>query len=141
MIKNCSSWLRTSLIPCVVLFTSLIARGETNPKFYAVEVSATVYAAPAQIHLRWSADPNATGYTIYKKAPAATAWTQVATLAASANTWSDANVASGSSYEYALTKSTSFGYQGTGYALVGINAPMVENRGKMILIVDNTHAA
>ena len=140
MIKSCARVVRHALLPCFLLLAGFSVRAETNPRFYAVEVSATVQPAPAQITLQWSADPYATGYTIFRKAPATTSWTQLTTLAGSINSWSDANVANGGSYEYAITKTTSLGYKGTGYVLAGINAPMVENRGKLVLIVDNTHA-
>jgi hypothetical protein len=144
MNRFCISWLRSALVPCLLILTSLstlTTRAETNPRYYAVEVSATVQAAPAQINLRWSTDASATGYNIYRKAPNATSWTLLTSLGGSATSWSDQNVANGGSYEYAITKNTSAGYQGTGYILAGINAPMIENRGKMVLIVDNTHAA
>jgi hypothetical protein len=144
MIKISTSLLKAAFIPCLLLFGQLSdvnSHAETDPRLYAVEVSATVQAAPAQINLKWAADSNATSYTIYRKALSATAWTQLTTLAGAATTWSDQNVSNGSSYEYAITKSTAIGYQGTGYILAGINAAMTENRGKMILIVDNTHAA
>ena len=141
MIKACTRLLRCALLPCLLLLGGFTLRAENNPRVYAVEVSATVQAAPAQITLQWAGDPYATGYTIFRKAPAAPNWTQISSVAGSVNTWSDANVVNGSSYEYAITKSTSAGYSGTGYILAGINAPMAENRGKLVLIVDNTHAA
>ena len=145
MKKSCTSLLRTALLPCLLFFCGLASsvptRGETNPRFYAVEVSATVQTVPAQVTLKWTADSNASGYSIYRKTPSGTSWNFVTSLGGTAATWTDGNVASGNSYEYAVTKSTSVGYQGTGYVLAGINAPMTENRGKMILIVDNTHAA
>ena len=141
MTNLCTRLLRAAIIHCLLLVGALSTKSEINPRFYAVEVSATVQATPARVTLRWSGDANATGYTIYRKSPSAVAWTQLTSLAGSATTWSDANVADRSSYEYAVTKSTSLGYQGTGYVLAGINAPLTENRGKIILIIDNTHAA
>jgi hypothetical protein len=134
-------WLRSVFIPCVLSIFTLASRAEINPKYYAVEVSASVQAAPPQINLKWAPDGNSTGYTIYRKAPNASSWSQITTLAGNATTWADLNVANGGSYEYAVMKNTSAGYQGTGYMLAGINAPMMENRGKLVLIVDNTHAA
>ncbi|MGZ8939794.1 MAG: fibronectin type III domain-containing protein, partial [Limisphaerales bacterium] len=133
--------LECALLPCLLFLAGLSTQAETNPRLYAVEVSATVQTAPAQIRLQWPADASATGYNIYRKAPSATSWTHLTSVAGLTTTWADGNVANGSSYEYAITKSTSLGYQGTGYILAGINAPMTENRGKMVLIVDSTHAA
>jgi hypothetical protein len=141
MITTCTRGVLRALLPCFLLLAGFPLRAETNPRYYAVEVSATVQTAPAQITLQWAADPYATSYTISRKTPAATAWTQLTSLGGSINSWSDPNVANGGSYEYAITKSTSLGYKGTGYILAGINAPMIENRGKLVLIVDNTHAA
>src|SRR5687768_2148101 len=141
MTNFCTRLLRSALIPCFLVFGGLAARAETNPRFYAVEVSATVQAAPAQIALKWTSDSSATGYNVYRKSPTATSWTHITSLGGSATSWTDGNVASGNSYEYGVTKSTTLDYYGTGYVLAGINAPMTENRGKMVLIVDNTHAA
>jgi hypothetical protein len=114
---------------------------ETNPMYYAVEVSATVQTAPAQIQLSWPSDPNATGYTVSRKTLTATSWTTLTSLPGTATSYSDGNVLMGGAYEYSLNKSTSVGYTGTGYIYVGINAPMIETRGKVLLIVDNTYAA
>jgi len=143
MMKFCTSVLRGAMAPCLLIATlaSQSGRAEINPRFYAVEVSATVQAAPPQINLRWTADANANGYTLYRKSPGATSWSPITSLSGSATAWSDQNVVNGGSYEYAVTKNTTLGYPGTGYILAGINAPMIENRGKMVLIVDNTHAA
>lgn len=116
------------------------ARAENDPYFYAVMVSAQVSSNPARITLSWAADNNATGYTIARKAKTATSWTQVATIG-NVNSWTDSNVAVGQTYEYGVTRSSSLGYTGTGYVFAGIEAPLVDARGKVILVVDNTYAA
>jgi len=46
----------------------------------------------------------------------------------------------GTTYEYQIIKDTTLGYKGYGYVFSGIEAPLVEERGKLILIVDNRHA-
>jgi hypothetical protein len=112
-----------------------------DPRAYAVELSAKVQAAPPQITLSWTADANATGYSVYRKAPTAGNWTPLTTLSAGALNWTDVSVANGGSYEYAVTKTTSAGYAGTGYMFAGVNATAIENRGKVILIVDNSFSA
>jgi hypothetical protein len=112
-----------------------------DPRAYAVELSAEVQAAPAQITLKWTGDGNATGYSVFRKAPSASSWTAQTTLAANAAAWTDVSVANGGSYEYAVTKTTSAGYAGTGYMFAGINATLVENRGKLILLVDNSFSS
>jgi len=52
----------------------------------------------------------------------------------------DNNVVEGQSYEYQIHKIAST-YQGYGYICAGINTPLVEDRGKVILVVDSTYAA
>ncbi len=49
----------------------------------------------------------------------------------------DSNVASGEAYEYQIVKVTS-AYNGYGYVYAGIDAPLIESRGKLVLMVDNT---
>jgi hypothetical protein len=101
--------------------------------------SAQVQASPAQITLNWLADANATSYTISRRQ--GNSWTTVATLGGGANTWTDSSVQTGTPYEYRLQKTTSAGYPGIGYVYAGINAPLKESRGKLVLLVDNTYAS
>lgn len=117
------------------------SRAETNPYFYAVQASATVSKNPAQITLQWPGDANAISYTVSRKAPGTAPWSTVGTLVGTATSFVDQTVAVGGAYEYQIIKNTTVGYRGTGYVLAGIERPLVENRGRVILIVDNTHAA
>jgi hypothetical protein len=110
-------------------------------RWYAVQVSATVQASPAQITLSWPVDPNASSHTVYRKSPTATSWTQVASLGNTASSYTDTSVANGQTYEYQISTTSPFNYNGYGYVLAGINAPLVDNHGKVLLIVDNTYAA
>src|ERR1017187_7915876 len=108
---------------------------------YAVRVSPTVQTNPAQIVLSWPADTRATGYTLYRKGRDATSWgTSVAALAGNATNFSDSNVAVGGAYEYQIQKSAS-SYSGEGDIYAGIQVPLTEHRGKVVLIVDNTFTA
>ncbi len=113
----------------------------TDPKWYAVQVSATVQASPAQITLTWPVDSNAQSYTIYRKSPTASSWSQIASLSGSTGSYTDTGVAAGQTYEYQVSSSTAWNYSGYGYVLSGINAPLVEYRGKVLLIVDSTYAS
>ena len=120
-------------------FAALTSRAETDPKFYAVMASAEVRTSPAQITLSWNQDPNAIGYTISRRN--GNSWNTVATLPGSTLTWSDSNVSVGTTYEYRFSKTTSLGYRGTSFLLAGINAPLKDSFGKVILLVDDTYAA
>jgi hypothetical protein len=109
---------------------------------YAVQVSSTVQVSPPQIALTWPQDtlgvPNS--YTIYRKSSDAASWGAGTTLPGSATGYIDTSVAVGQRYEYQIVKAAS-GYTGYGYILAAVNAPLVESRGKVVLIVDSTHAA
>jgi len=65
----------------------------------------------------------------------------VTTLPGSATSFADNSMALGARVEYRIQKSTSGAYAGFGYISVGLKAPLIENRGKLMLVVDNTHAA
>jgi hypothetical protein len=106
---------------------------------YAVEVSAQIQTSPARIILQWPADSRATGYTVSRKRIHDTSWSSPVSLPGSATSWTDSNVSVGSAFEYQLTK-TAPTYNGYGYIYAGINAPLTEHRGTVILVVDNTHA-
>ncbi|HXT40384.1 MAG TPA: Ig-like domain-containing protein, partial [Candidatus Angelobacter sp.] len=109
---------------------------------YAVQVSAAVQISPPQITLSWPQDTTATpsSYTVYRKAPAATSWGGGTTLPGSTTSYADTGVTGGTAYEYAVVKNAGT-YNGYGYIESGINVPLVENRGKVVLIVDSTYAA
>src|SRR5690348_4705592 len=109
------------------------ARGAEATWEYSVQASATVQASPAQIKLTWPQDvvltPNS--YTIYRKAAGATSWGAGTILPGTATTYTDTGVTSGTAYEYQIVKSTSQ-YTGYGYIYAGINAPLTDNRGKLL---------
>ena len=118
--------------------SSILAQA-ISPRLYSVEGSASVQVSPPQITLQWPTDANATGYTI-SRLDANGNRTQIGTASGAATEFVDANVSVGNSIEYQILKATSRGYAGSGYILAGINAPAVESRGKIILLVDATWA-
>ena len=77
---------------------------------YSVQVSSAVQASPAKITLSWVQDSNGTpsSYTVYRKAPTDSSWSQVATLSGSTLSYSDSNVTTGIAYEYRVLKSASW---------------------------------
>jgi hypothetical protein len=144
MLTTFGDHLRRATCAVVFLFsfcTAQMAVAQVSPRQATVEVTAAVQTAPPQVRLAWPIDANATGYTVSRKLPNATSWTSLGSLQATATGYTDGNVALGGSYEYRVTKSSTFGITGFGYIATGVDAPLVENRGKLILIVDNTQAA
>jgi len=113
---------------------------------YAVEITAAVQVSPAQITLNWPQDTNGTpaSYTVYRKAPAGSSWGDpVATLSGGTTSFTDSDVVAGTAYEYQIVKdfNAALGYVGYGYIEAGIELPLVDNPGAVVLIVDNTYAA
>jgi hypothetical protein len=108
---------------------------------YSVQLGATVQAAPPAITLSWPQDTNGipSGYAVARKVPGANAWSAITTLSGSVTSFTDANVTVGGVYEYRVTKSAS-GYTGYGYIQAGIAAPLVDDRGKVVLLVDDSMA-
>src|SRR5438309_6340625 len=110
---------------------------------YAVLVSAAVQTSPPQITLRWSQDTVAgpDSYTVYRKSVSAASWGTGTVLPGAVTSFTGNNVAVGASYEYQIFKTNAaYHSSGYGYLYAGLNAPMVENRGKVVLMVDNTYA-
>ena len=108
---------------------------------YAVQLSAVVQSAPPQITLSWPQDSTATpnNYTVYRKAPGASSWGSGTTLPGSATSFVDSGVAVGIAYEFAVVKNAGT-YNGYGYLQSAINLPLVDSRGKVVLVVESTYA-
>jgi hypothetical protein len=123
------------------LILSATTLGADNTFVYAVQISAVVQLSPPRIRLSWEPDPyGARSYTVFRKGRTANSWSGGTVLPGSAAGYTDANVVVGGNYEYQVVKAGP-GYTGYGYIYAGINAPLREGRGKLILIVANTHAA
>lgn len=110
------------------------------PRNHAVEMRATVQAAPPKIRLEWVPDTNATKYIISRKDSGGASWTKLGELSGNQNHFEDTNVAPGRSYEYQAIRETALGYTGYGYLFSGIEVPFVEDRGRVILVVENRAA-
>jgi len=135
--------LHSAVLSILLLASAALSGWAVEPTWeYAVQVSATVQASPAKITLNWPQDavgvPNS--YTVYRKAPGATSWGTGTTLSGGTTTYADTSVVVGAAYEYQIVKAAS-SYTGYGYICAGIQTPLVEGRGKVVLIVDNTYAA
>jgi hypothetical protein len=113
----------------------------------AVRASAVVQKNPAKITLTWTADANATEYKIFRKlkddnTSAFASLSTITTSAATVSSYLDNTVLAGVAYEYKIRKTTANpDATGEGYVLAGIEVPAIEYRGKLVLLVRNTHAA
>src|SRR5688572_9245159 len=122
---------------CFSLTQPALLSQTVPPRLYAVEVSAAAQSSPDRITLSWRADPNATSYAISRSDSSGT-WILLTNLAGTATQFVDNAVSTGRRYEYEVLKATSQGYDGSGYAMAGLLAPPIEQRGKIILLVDST---
>jgi hypothetical protein len=104
---------------------------------YSVELTADIIENPASITLRWLPDSNATIFQISRKTLGNPDWSAVALLDGSQSSWSDHEVTLGTAYEYRVIKSTGLGYSGYGYICSAIRRSPVEDRGKIILLVES----
>src|SRR5262249_52512792 len=132
--------VRRGILVSALLGVAAAVRAQVSADL-AVEVSATVQKAPSpKITLTWPAKSTATGYTIYRKAFTDTSWgNPIASPAGTATSYADTNVSVGANYEYQVVRSGGVG--GYGYLATGIEVPLDEFRGKVILLVDSTFSS
>ena len=132
-----------SLFFCL-LFISAVTCSYGQSSYSAkqsVRVSATIQYNPPGLLLSWPSHPEAISYSVYRKSKTATSWgSPLATLPATATSWQDFNINIGEAYEYQIYKTnSSYPYTGNGYIFAGIEYPVTEQRGTIILIVDSTY--
>ncbi|MBL7953112.1 MAG: T9SS type A sorting domain-containing protein [Flavobacteriales bacterium] len=128
--------LRYLLLPLAIAL-ALTTVAQSSSEKAAVRITATVQATPS-ITLNWASLSGTTSLNIYRKLKSGTSWgSAVATPSASALTWTDNSVAVGTNYEYKIVR-VAGGVTGIGYISTGIQLPAVDQRGKIILLVDNT---
>lgn len=129
--------------PCLIAVIALMLTAYSSfgqsCQDVSVELSATVESDPAVIHLRWRENASATSYLIYRKSKTASSWgSTMATLPGTATSYSDSTVSKGISYEYRVSRGAD-NFNGQGYINAGIEVPAIENRGRLILVVDSTY--
>lgn len=111
-----------------------------TPKDHVVMLTATVQHNPPQITLNWPNNTTNTGnYRIIKRLKGNTNWTYMGEIPAGSVSYVDTTATVGQAYEYSV--SMMGGTQGAGFIYAGIDIPAIENRGKVVLIVDRTYAS
>jgi hypothetical protein len=109
-------------------------------------VSAAVQKSPPQITLSWDGAPwGSASYTVYRSGTVSSLtggngiWTPIAS-GLTATDFTDTSVQVGANYEYRIERINS-SFNGNAYVDTGIEVPLPENRGKLVLIVDETYTA
>jgi hypothetical protein len=132
--------LRMAASAAGVLIASSVLSASDWTWTYAVQARASTQLSPARVTLQWPTDQiPPTGYNVWRKSPGDAWWGAPVHLPASATSYVDDNVAVGQIYEYQIEKQSAL-YSAWGYLSVGLNAPLVESRGKVLLVVDRSIA-
>ncbi|MBS1568055.1 MAG: hypothetical protein JST45_01305, partial [Bacteroidetes bacterium] len=123
-----------SAVTGLLLSATMLAQSYSQAA--SVQMSATVQSSPARITVQWQPYASATNYTVYRKLKDQQTWgSSVASVGGSVNQYVDNDVSVGVYYEYKVVRTA--GTTGTGYISSGINLDPVEDRGVMVLLVDN----
>jgi len=103
----------------------------------AIPISVSTVAAPPSIAFSWPLDATATGYTVYRRLANATSWGTPTTVpgGGGATGWVDTSVAAGTRYDYWFNRSSPSG-AGRTFVSSGIEVPLVDWRGTLLLLVD-----
>ncbi|HEX8492102.1 MAG TPA: hypothetical protein VF658_04615 [Pyrinomonadaceae bacterium] len=135
-----------SLFVCVAVLAAFLclqekAYGQSAAE-KAVKVSAVAQKSPPRITLNWPSNLNAKNTHVYRKQIGEAAWgSAIASLPGDAVSYVDQSVSAGIKYEYQVEQNTILYGSAYGYIAAGIEVPLVDYRGKVVLIVDNTFAA
>ncbi len=116
---------------------------EPDTSDLTIMASVRVAKDPSTIAMSWPPPRAAcTSYTVYRRALGERDWTEppIAKLPGDATAYTDAAVHSGVSYEYRIDRDAAT-YYGSGYVCAGIDVPLVEQRGVVLLLVDGAIAA
>src|ERR1051325_1632847 len=131
----------SSLAAAALLFNSLSSLAVDDARLQAVEASVQTQESPPQIRLVWPAPESpASRYRISKRT-GNDGWSEVAVLDGGSTSWTDGNVGLGTRYEYRIIKEMSSGYYGHAYLMAGIRAPILEDTGKVLLVVRDNIAS
>src|SRR6185295_8854034 len=137
---NCFLQKSRALTFLVLGFVFFQAAHAADVRDYAIEITAQTQKNPPQIQIQWHAADDGLGYTVARKSKESSNWSPLATLPATTTSYTDTNVRVGEGYEYRVLKNPVPDYGGSGFIYAGIELPLVESRGKIVLIVDSTYA-
>lgn len=136
-----STLLKVSLFLLIPFLLGGSVQAQTNSQKAAVDLNAAVQKSPVRITLSWSALPNTSSITVYRKNANATSWgSAIATPSASALQYADNSVTVGTAYEYRVVR-VAGGVTGQGYVSSGIDIQLNAYKGKIVLLVDNAFSS
>lgn len=106
----------------------------------ALQVTASVTSSPPLITLQWPGDAAASHYTINIRLAGDPNWSAPTSIpgGSTAMAWTHGNVAVGTRYEYRIMQWGTTA--ANSHITAGIEADLIETRGRLILLVDDTQA-
>jgi len=123
---------------CLTIFLFCNNIFAQTPQQIAVQLSATVIDVPPRITLNWASLTTITQYQVFRKLKSGNSWgTAIATLPSASIQYIDNNVQQNVSYEYRIFGTRANGINAVGYINVGIKLSALENKGRLILLVDS----
>jgi autotransporter-associated beta strand protein len=129
----------------LMVFIACLRAGGQTPRDFAVDLSASVATSAPCITLNWSLcrPGNITAQAVHRRLKGEAAWAKLSDLATNATAYADGTALAGVEYEYWMERTYTGIYPSTamGYLSAGVNVPMTESRGKLLLVVDDTMAA
>ncbi len=112
------------------------------PRDYSVEFTVVTAGVPPHLTLNWNQrlPSNVSAQRILRRLKGETTWVQQATLTTSQTSYPDLTALPNVEYEYWLEQTmTGVSPNRTmGYLSAGVNVPAAENRGTLLLVVDDT---
>jgi hypothetical protein len=122
-------------------FALLAAVTAQSPQQAAIAITVTPSLSPPSFTFTWPLEAGATNYSVYRRLPGATSWgaTTLIPGGGTATTWTDSAVVPGVRYEYFFNRNGTA--TGRTFFTAGLEAPALEDRGAVVLLVDATHAA
>jgi len=139
-VSRISGCLAGYLLICAGLTSSA-----QSTRDFAVDLKATVSTNVPRITLSWTQRQQAkiASQKIYRRLKGETVWPSPITLATNSTVYADSTAVAGVEYEYWMQRTFSglSPSPAVGYLSAGVEVPMTEARGTLLLVVDNTMAA
>ena len=111
-----------------------------------VELTASTQGSVPHITLAWDAEPAATSLSVWRRLSGSSTWALLANLPVADTGYADMTAQPGTLYEYRVkrlvppTEPVRVDADQFGFIAAAHDLPLVESRGRVIVVVDNTHA-
>lgn len=136
---------RTAFFFAAVLLLATVSLRAAVPRDFAIDLKATVSDTAPHITLSWTqrVQSNITAQRIHRRLKGETTWVKLADLTNTQTSFVDTTAVVGVEYEYWMERNLTglVPNVAAGYLSAGVRVPMIENRGTILLVVDDTMVA